>query len=271
MKSWNWFFYAIAVAFFAVVWPFAMNGLAWYFCNPVLTDDVIAELLPSYARRVSPHSNEWAVRVVAITSEPANIFASSSIWLCGQLASYAGYEAKIWKHRVTSFLRDFDRGKYIQISSPDEWVSVEANELGPSSADGLITNSVRVHIDEGRQDMESSIRLKIARDNPHLEDTGSIDVPLVDYHGISIISDIDDTIKITGVGNLFELLEATLLSPFRAVPSVAIAYRLWAEEKIDVSFAALADESEAEGVTGTLWTRPHFHYLSSSLLPVAAA
>jgi hypothetical protein len=52
-------------------------------------------------------------------------------------------------------------------------------------------------------------------------------VHLVDDEGLSVISDIDDTVKVTAVGNRRELLANTLLREFRAVPGMPEVYRGW--------------------------------------------
>jgi phosphatidate phosphatase APP1 len=65
-------------------------------------------------------------------------------------------------------------------------------------------------------------------------------IQLVDASGVSVISDIDDTVKISQVSDRRELLKNTLLREFVAVPGMPEAYRRW----------------EDEGAT--------FHYVSSS-------
>jgi hypothetical protein len=50
---------------------------------------------------------------------------------------------------------------------------------------------------------------------------------LVGPAGLSVISDIDDTIKVSEVAKRDELLANTFLRPFRAVPGMAAAYRKW--------------------------------------------
>ncbi len=48
--------------------------------------------------------------------------------------------------------------------------------------------------------------------------------------GVSVVSDIDDTIKETQIGNRRELLANTFLREYRAVPGMAKVYRGWAEQ-----------------------------------------
>ena len=65
-------------------------------------------------------------------------------------------------------------------------------------------------------------------------------VQLVTERGLSVISDIDDTVKETNVANRRELLANTFVREFRAVPGIVDVYREW----------------QARGTT--------FHYVSAS-------
>lgn len=65
-------------------------------------------------------------------------------------------------------------------------------------------------------------------------------IHLVPQHGISVISDIDDTIKLTGATSRREMLTNTFLRPFEAVEGMAELYQRW----------------QTAGC--------HFHYVSSS-------
>ncbi|MBI4860622.1 MAG: App1 family protein, partial [Candidatus Riflebacteria bacterium] len=51
---------------------------------------------------------------------------------------------------------------------------------------------------------------------------------LVGKRGVSVISDIDDTVKVTDVANRRELLANTFIRPFKAVAGMADAYACWA-------------------------------------------
>lgn len=56
------------------------------------------------------------------------------------------------------------------------------------------------------------------------------EVQLLDAEGISIISDIDDTIKVSRVAHKKKLIKNTFLKKYRAVPGMARLYRLWARD-----------------------------------------
>ncbi|MCB1171341.1 MAG: App1 family protein, partial [Leptospiraceae bacterium] len=58
---------------------------------------------------------------------------------------------------------------------------------------------------------------------------GTVDAPLfiIPEEGTSVISDIDDTIKITEVRNRASMIENTFYREFRPVPGMAELYRRW--------------------------------------------
>lgn len=72
-------------------------------------------------------------------------------------------------------------------------------------------------------------------------------VQLLEDSGVSVISDIDDTIKVTEVHDKKKLLENTFARPFEPAPGMSALYRRWAEQ----------------GAA--------FHYISNSPLPLLHA
>jgi phosphatidate phosphatase APP1 len=58
---------------------------------------------------------------------------------------------------------------------------------------------------------------------------GSGRIQVVDANGTSVISDIDDTVKVTNVANRRELLANTFVREFRSVPGMVEVYRRWQE------------------------------------------
>ncbi len=55
-------------------------------------------------------------------------------------------------------------------------------------------------------------------------------ISLVDENGVTVISDIDDTIKATDVRDRKALLRRTFLEPFKPIPGMAEVYRAWADK-----------------------------------------
>lgn len=63
---------------------------------------------------------------------------------------------------------------------------------------------------------------------------------LLTADGVSVVSDIDDTIKDSNVLDRRELLLNTFVRPFRAVPGMAAAYRAWAAQDARTAFHYLS-------------------------------
>ena len=63
-------------------------------------------------------------------------------------------------------------------------------------------------------------------------------VHLIQPTGLSVISDIDDTIKITHVTDRKQMFDHTFFQDFQAVPGMAEVYRRWAKQGIVFHFAS---------------------------------
>jgi hypothetical protein len=69
--------------------------------------------------------------------------------------------------------------------------------------------------------------------------TFSGSVEFLERTGVSVISDIDDTIRLTGIGNSKAVLRSTFLQDLKPVPGMAEVYRRWAVE--GASFHCVSD------------------------------
>jgi len=153
-------------------------------------------------------------------------------------ASPEELECETFLSRVTPFMAECDTKERVSIQLGNhridlkrktkrngrfqEWLTVE-NELiqslqeqyGPSNPIPFVANVVDadVIVDVGGESDSSS----------------SCEIHLLPSNGVSIISDIDDTIKESAVTNRRELLNNTFLREFESVEAMADTYRSWAE------------------------------------------
>ncbi|MBW2459952.1 MAG: DUF2183 domain-containing protein, partial [Deltaproteobacteria bacterium] len=108
--------------------------------------------------------------------------------------------------------------------------------LEPSDAGGHFYGTMAIPVAEAnRLAAQGKLTLEVIGGNRSVAP-----VSLVGARGVSVISDIDDTIKITEVTDKHALVRNTFTRPFAAAPGMADLYRRWARD----------------GVT--------FHYVSSS-------
>ncbi len=132
---------------------------------------------------------------------------------------------ELFRKRAQLFLVDNERGKNLQIALADQ-----VFDMNPSAANGHFSGICRVNV----------ASLENASYNSWIP--GSVVMPegdqrlfkgktqLLARQGLSIISDIDDTIKISNVLDKHDLLANTFLREFRPVPGMARLYQKWASE-----------------------------------------
>lgn len=99
--------------------------------------------------------------------------------------------------------------------------------LPPTTADGRVQSLLALPADSVRPQVDPfsgrSFLSVAAAGGAH----GAAEVELLGPRGLSVISDIDDTIKVSHVTDRNALLSNTLLHAFRSVPGMSDAYRRW--------------------------------------------
>ena len=133
------------------------------------------------------------------------------------------HEFSMFQNRVRPFLRDHERGKEITVQCGEVKETLQL-----SGADGHFSGVLRLnHAEINMQDVNAVVEYRVA--NPGVDEshrTGrSVVVP---PRGISVISDIDDTIKRSNVLDKKELLRNTFTRRFKDVPGMAPLYAGWA-------------------------------------------
>lgn len=143
---------------------------------------------------------------------------------------------QLFESRVNQFIIDNERGK---------WFTLQADTIATHSPKPLF---FRVGITEPDGHVESSFSLNdavISQKQSAASQSNDFRVPtlklctlvnkteqctlvrLIPEHGISVISDIDDTVKETHVTDRKAMLESTFLNAFAAVPGMAPLYQQW--------------------------------------------
>ena len=202
------------------------------------------------AARLDADQRRWIVPIHAWVFEPEEDSLSLRALLASlaealELTADQAVESTLFRDRARWFLVDNERGKTLDIT-----LSPEARDLGPSGSDGHLEASIKL----ARRDVaveDRPLRQSFALQPPRGVDLAAEgEVTFVPASGLSVISDIDDTVKISEVTDKQALLANTFLEPFRAVPNLPALYR----------------DLEAQGAA--------FHYVSSSpwqLYPPLAA
>lgn len=132
--------------------------------------------------------------------------------------------------RLALFLEDHPSNIALQVQ-----VGSDLKTLKPSQG-GLIRDDIVLTAEEVRQSQSRAepkdgwmaFPIRMARGDAR---QFQCEAQVIPRKGLSIVSDIDDTIKITDVNNTKLMLENTFLLPYRSIPGMAQQYSVWQREK----------------------------------------
>lgn len=134
-------------------------------------------------------------------------------------------QSKILERRLEMFLVDNERGKTLTVD-----IGGRSYPVGPSGANGHFEGLAEVPLDTLHSTDASAVQyasaIITAADGRCFEGR----IQLLTPRGLSVISDIDDTIKVSQVLDKGELLANTFLREFQPLPGMAVVYRRWAAQ-----------------------------------------
>lgn len=139
----------------------------------------------------------------------------------------------IFSERIDLLFADNERGKRLRIRlCGEEFVLNESEPNGHThSTLSISSNVVSDCADAGYLHYQLLLSPEDTR-----QLTGRI--RLLSHNGFSLISDIDDTVKITEVTHRELLLDNTFYRPFRAVPGMPYAYQQLAQNGVQLHFVS---------------------------------
>ena len=202
--------------------------LAARLCPAQVKSDEEIVFFPTYAH-LSEGGSEWLVPIHGWIFEPeTNSFLRRAALneLRDRLElDPEAEETKIFESRVRWLLVDNERDKVVSVTIGDK-----SHPLGASGEDGRFMKTLRFPVDEIRR-LAPEGRIEFRAVLPEGDErTFAGSVWLVEPEGLSVISDIDDTVKITEVTDKTKLIRNTFFREFAAVDGMAPLYRKWAAQ-----------------------------------------
>ncbi len=202
------------------------------------------EFYPSHGR-LAESGDFWhvAIRGRVIIPRPDNLRKKMLLGLLERAlkADPAELRSEIFHERIRDFLMLGQRGRHVSIRIGDRVYPLKRS----SDASGLFGGVIRIPchellLMELEQEPDGDPWIRWSANTAPPEQAANGRAMLMPTKGLTVISDIDDTVKVTHVGRRQELLANTFLKPFQAISGVAELYNRW----------------RAAGV--------NFHYVSSS-------
>ena len=163
-------------------------------------------------------ARQWVVPVRGCIYEPEtnSVKRRALLALLAERLKLDESQTPLFRERARPFLVDHERAKVLDVAC-----SGATCRCGPSQPNGQFTAEVRIGLPEGAAAPKSddTVTLSIqTRDG----DTRSFSASaqLLAPTGICVITDIDDTVKLTDVPDVKEMLRNTFLRPYQAVPGM---------------------------------------------------
>lgn len=212
-------------------------------------------------------SGEWRVPVHALVfeSERRALTAAALRAALGLVAEPKdAAERKVFESRAKAFLVDNERGKQVSIR-----VGGREFPIGASAADGHVRGEFRLPDADAKPVTFTAITR--AGDTREFRGTAQ----LLGDTGVSVISDVDDTIKVSHVRDRQKLLRKTFYEPFQAVDGMAAVYRTWATNGASFHYVSaspwqlyepLAEFTATNGFPAGSWHMKQFRAKDSSFL-----
>lgn len=144
--------------------------------------------------------------------------------------------SEILRSRISRFLVDNERGKRVVVRLGGRDIPLAksgSNGHFYGAADLSPTDAVKLLKEHGKTDGWVPYAA-VVREGDDRSFDGR--VQFIPREGLSVISDIDDTVKISNVTNKKELLRNTFLRPAKAVPGMANRYQAWSKEGVAIHY-----------------------------------
>lgn len=136
-------------------------------------------------------------------------------------------QRKRFDRRIRPFLVDNERGKTVELV-----VDEHAFTIGESAPDGHIRKRIRIPADVAANvlQVDGEERWLEAKCTTSFGAEKTRRIPLIEESGVTVVSDIDDTIKVTNVLDRSEMMKNTFLEEFHAVEGMSSLYRRLRED-----------------------------------------
>lgn len=143
-----------------------------------------------------------------------------------ELGELTAEEKRYFKERTRWFLLDNERGRRLQVT-----FAGRSHELGKTEANGHVEKLIAVleatSREQGLHAGTNVVTLNVSEKETR-KFAGA--VHLVDEEGWTVVSDIDDTIKVTEVRDKEALVRNTFCRAFQPAEGMAAVYAGWAEQ-----------------------------------------
>ncbi|MBI5850828.1 MAG: App1 family protein [Planctomycetes bacterium] len=223
--------------------------------SSVAPDERVA-LFPSFASRIADRPDAWRAAVRGQVFQPKEDSRIRAAILDAALDALdvGDAERPVASARLRPFLVDDHRFERIVVA-----IGARRVELPRSRADGSFTGEVVVEGDDAAT-IDGSLAVRVVLPDGDLREFGAR-IACLEPDGVSIVSDVDDTVRLGSGGDPLSRVRDAIVAEYRAIPGMADAYRELA-----------ADGAAFHWLTAAPWPlhEPYASFLREAGFPVGS-
>ncbi|MFT5523309.1 MAG: phosphatidate phosphatase APP1 [Pirellulaceae bacterium] len=218
--------------------------LFWVIIIVIIQKDSVTDISPSQKVVLYPtygylveDGSFWRVSISGRAYEPGGVTFRKRL-LLGLLKRFMGadielLESEVFRHRISGFLAKTVRVKQVVVRIGDELFLLPKK----TRRNGEFQATFRIPVERVAQWSKDGIQRRMAIPIEVVTPQGHQDVyrssiQLIPQTGVSVISDIDDTIKETKVTCRRTMLENTFLRDFRLIDGMLECFEKWASDEV---------------------------------------
>lgn len=211
----------------------------WGFCAAIargIAGANASELVTVYPAYAYEQEESWVIPMRLWVHEDRPTMQSLVGATVSKLHKLNAAELKLLNFRIRNFVADSESEEIIELQfadDPQEEVFRLSNELGQtvkSDRNGLVLGTLRLSVQRAaeiasrQESTDGWLRIKVTSSSHQGEGL----IFLMPSEGLSVISDVDDTIKVTQIpAGSSTVIRNTFLRPFVAAPEMAMRYQQW--------------------------------------------
>ncbi|PHS11315.1 MAG: hypothetical protein COA78_09910 [Blastopirellula sp.] len=204
-----------------------------------ITQDESVVVYPTMAH-LAPDGKHWMLNIHGCVFEtvPHNFSRKILLQLLARImqASPEDLESEVFKKHIHGFVVHQHAGKQIAVRIGDNIYRLKKK----TKKNGQFNGKIKISVNETERLVRQSEDGKtvhfsvVAPDHQPQKFLGNVQP--IQSEGISIISDIDDTVKHTDVSSKRAMLNNTFLKEFQTIPGIVELYQQWQQQGADFHY-----------------------------------
>ena len=197
---------------------------------------------PSYGN-LARDGRTWKVHISGVVIEPdkVGVYKRMLLTLLRRVlkASPEEFEGKICQQRIRAFAAATARGKRIAVRLGDRVYALKKKSKNNGHFRGTLRIQPRDFDELVEEGVISDGQIRFDVVMPHADERQfGGRAHLLSDTGTSVISDIDDTIKMTGVTSRKSLLRNTFLRKFKSIDGMSDVYNVWKGQGVEFHYVS---------------------------------